>query len=483
MTQLAQLNAQCRRLAKDESGVVLAFTVIVFLSLFVIACSVYAVGENIRQRIELQNAADAAAYSGAVVQADAISRVAAINKALAWTHVQMGRTVMDYDVDVWLQAIITKWNVDYAACLAKILPYSACYLTFQKSWIGSDCGWYTSCSSGGKIQINKNKNYTINEIRSSWHASAPSLQSKINNYRASIKQMNAEEARIVSVLQSRIFSTVTNILQANAGDRSFDGHYYLSVVNPASDYFTTLNDEGCLLNYFTPQKSAKDVFQEGINVWFNLLGGTGIQRGYQQQANSLRADWKWHLEGWVWTKWGPRRRFSQNGSDKVLGSDVLHDANYYQTERVKAQILTPDFFGPKGAIVVSVARRMDNPLLFMVELPNKPGIYQFFDPRSSSKATPYTWATAAARAGYHKDGGGRDEYWTPDVSRHSGEANSWLNSAANLSQADWDAELIPVPWTGNTVQPLWNSPNWKPLSGSGSANMNKGTAPNGNFLH
>ena len=49
---LKESNNFCLRLWKDESGVVLAVTVVVLLTLFVMACSVYAIGETVRQRIE-----------------------------------------------------------------------------------------------------------------------------------------------------------------------------------------------------------------------------------------------------------------------------------------------------------------------------------------------------------------------------------------------------------------------------------------------
>lgn len=48
-------------LARDDSGVAFAFTVTAALIVFLFGFAVYACGETVRQRIELQNAADAAA--------------------------------------------------------------------------------------------------------------------------------------------------------------------------------------------------------------------------------------------------------------------------------------------------------------------------------------------------------------------------------------------------------------------------------------
>ncbi len=90
------------RLWKDDSGVAFVLTLGAFMLMFLLCCGVYAVGDTVRQKIELQNAADAAAYSAAVVQADTISRIATINRAMSWTYVQMTRRQMDFIVNQWL---------------------------------------------------------------------------------------------------------------------------------------------------------------------------------------------------------------------------------------------------------------------------------------------------------------------------------------------------------------------------------------------
>ncbi len=95
--------AETRRLAREEGGVALMLTLAVFLLLYVLCCGVYATGEIVRQRIQVQNACDAAAYSAAVVQADALSRMAVVNRAMAWTYIQLCREQMDYIVFSWLK--------------------------------------------------------------------------------------------------------------------------------------------------------------------------------------------------------------------------------------------------------------------------------------------------------------------------------------------------------------------------------------------
>lgn len=101
------------RLGKDDSGVAFVLTLGVFMLMFMLCCGVYAIGDTVRQKIELQNAADAAAYSAAVVQADTLSRIATINRAMAWTYVQMTRRQLDFITNQWLQRTVKVWTDDY----------------------------------------------------------------------------------------------------------------------------------------------------------------------------------------------------------------------------------------------------------------------------------------------------------------------------------------------------------------------------------
>ena len=59
--RLAEVLSLLRGLGRDERGFVVMTVLCVFLFLFVLCCSIYAVGETVRQKIRLQNACDAAA--------------------------------------------------------------------------------------------------------------------------------------------------------------------------------------------------------------------------------------------------------------------------------------------------------------------------------------------------------------------------------------------------------------------------------------
>ena len=99
-------------LRQDRQGFVVMSTLAIFLFLFVLCASIYAVGETIHQRIKIQNACDAAAYSAAVVQADGLSRMAVVNRAMAWSYVQMTNRQMDYITYRWLKLTCKRFQED-----------------------------------------------------------------------------------------------------------------------------------------------------------------------------------------------------------------------------------------------------------------------------------------------------------------------------------------------------------------------------------
>lgn len=484
---LSELNNFCRRLWRDDSGVVLAYTVIVFLTLFVVACSVYAVGEHIRQRIELQNAADAAAYSGAIVQADTLSRIAAINKAMTWTYVQMGRAEMDYAVDRWLERTLDKFRDDYMDGLKWLMQfdYIPCPQTFGNSWIGqTTCGNYPSCYVEGRIKINGGQAYSYKQLYGWWSTAPhwPELRTKIKCYRGMIKTMNEEEQTRISELKDKIQVCVASVLQRNVGYPNPMDCWYSSITTEPSEYFRNLTDEERLLQFFDSPTDAKSAFEDGIDVWYrNLDADDGIQRGYRQQSKILLSEWKWHLEGWKLTPKGCVLANMKDGQNKVRGSDAIDNQLYYETEKLQPKILTRTYFEPRQHVVVAVARKVANPLAFMFQ-PGAPGLFRMFEPEPTDGKPPFSWAAATSRAGY-RDGGGADgEYWTEN---HEG----WLDRPDNLSQWDWDAVLIPLKKrAGAPVLPaLWDSSDWFQLYGSdkktGLGSFAAGTAPVATPLH
>jgi hypothetical protein len=74
------------RLHHEEDGQVMLLALITSVFLVLIMAFPLNVGWTISKRIKLQNAADAAAYSAAVVQADGLSAIAWLNNAMSWCY-------------------------------------------------------------------------------------------------------------------------------------------------------------------------------------------------------------------------------------------------------------------------------------------------------------------------------------------------------------------------------------------------------------
>jgi len=209
---LKEANNLCLRLWKDESGVVLAITVVVFLTLFLMACSVYAVGETIRQRVEVQNACDAAAYSAAVVQADSMSRIGAINRAMVWTYAQLVKRDMDLIVDAWLTRAYIEWLID--KIVAQLINSLGMCGKGHPYWlVGAPFHWES-------MRLNRHISVDADEVL---QAVMGFLGQKIINlvmiesYKSNIQAMNAAIDDIIARMPDRIEHTVEEILGQHSG--------------------------------------------------------------------------------------------------------------------------------------------------------------------------------------------------------------------------------------------------------------------------
>ncbi len=487
---LAQANNTCRHLWADESGVVLAFTVVVFLTLFVLACSVYAVGENIRQRIELQNAVDAAAYSGAVIEADGLSRIAALNTALGWTYIQLVRMDMDYIVDKWLGLIEDAWEYDRAVVDAG--NSGSCGLCGKKArnhyhWVGQSAG------NHGTITLNGHSK-GIGEVKSDHKDIANSLLDKIINARGAINGINGAIDDIVASLPDHMAKVVKQELALNLSDTvnditSVDGsgdlRYACRVAT--TNCFGVPDERGFLRMIYHGSKDpgSVSVFGTGSDSWFPLSSGEGggFKRQYGFDGTSLRAYWNWHWERWigVTTETGHYDTFGGRGSgyNEILGDDSrIYRQECYETPSCRPRTLTGEYFQQGGTIVVAASRLAANPFQFMFPLELPSGLFGAFTPAGNSSGyfgRTRLWAVATARAGYQDrvrpcgvEGKGAynstpDSYliWTDETHRRTfwrqtgwqgGEAKS---SPYNLSDTDWDATLIPIARGWSERVPAW----------------------------
>lgn len=228
-----------RSLGRDESGAALVITLALFLFLFIMVSAVYAVGETIQQKIELQNACDAAAYSAAVVQADGLSRMATINKAMSWTYVQMSKRQMDYITYRFLRLTEQRFIQDYN----NAKDYHAC-CSFYKSiiQIPIPTGSWVSC---------KHKHHK--EGTGWWCGTGPGTKQHRK------LRINGREIEI---------DDLTNVLNAFGSQWDDDGCTYNQVSPPKPDTIPDneadiSNVETALLAYYN--KSKKDLLLTQYN--------------------------------------------------------------------------------------------------------------------------------------------------------------------------------------------------------------------------
>lgn len=484
---LTQLNKTCVRLWKDESGVVLALTVVVFLTLFVLACSVYAVGENIRQRIELQNAADAAVYSAAIVQADAISRIAAINRAMGWTYIQSGRMTMDYIVDKWLERVVQIWSED-RDMVTKKASQSDCVDGLNTGW--ND--WYVGKNYGDdSVYLNHRQWKSIGDVeakRSQADAAGKSystLGPKIDIASQAITAMGLAEVNIIDNLRGRMKSTAEEVLKKNVASLGGDVHFAF-LNHEATECFEVVKKEESFLRMLfgnPTQATETRVFgPEGTDAWFKNTGG--IQRYYLQTSQSLEATWNWHYGVWkershssgtppvsytscdrIDEKTRSRKRNGTGNERSVLGQDVAD--KYFTTTVAEPQWLRKEYFGEPGAIVVAVARCLQNPFLNTF---GDLGIFSSFNPTTSLNGNQFMWGLAAAKAGYRDNGRGGDGAYNPTCDSHDDTRDhdvlvnpgfhwkvntGWKYTAHNLTFSDWDTVLLPVRRAWSSREPAW----------------------------
>ena len=491
---LREANNFCLRLWRDESGVALALTVVVFLTLFMIGCAVYAVGEVVRERIELQNAADSAAYSGALVQADALSRIGAINRAMAWTYGQMCRMEQDYVVDKWLELVLKKFWQDYRK--ASTFNYSGmCNFgapTFF--WVGINQGMHK------KVLLNGHHIVSISRIQSARAGAAGSFPSKsyhalaplIDDCRRNIKAMNKAEKNIIGIFPKKITEAVEDVLSANVRDLDNDRY---SPAGSADLRYKLLPDEGVHKTYFDIETDEMRFLRfidwvpgdlgKGVQGgWYEKKTGRGIKRGYRRGHHILRAEWAWWSSKWKLVKAGcilvGTRQDSRFGGRAIKGDDSeIYVRNYYETELAEPRKLLKSFFGEDGTIVVGAARRMNNPWQFVV--PGQgPGDRGIFSMCTLDDDERFMWAAAAARAGYKLKRSGREKpgwYETTNWIFGPDDPRYW-----NIKWSDWDVIMLPLrrgwtygtygQWaggiTGGQILTKLAGGGWKPIPPTGS---------------
>lgn len=305
---------QIAGLRKDCRGFVVMSTLAIFLFLFVLCASIYAVGETIHQRIKLQNACDAAAYSAAVVQADGLSRMAVVNRAMAWSYVQMTNRQMDYITYRWLKLTCKRFKEDSDNAKAYAAQLTLCIDKELGAWailealitavvdriFNLDCStgngherdvadgraWWCGLKYGMDRQISLNVNegfmdaaqsslteqfLTLDIIETTINAIGKVIDSSstegnpegwgywlgklIDHDKKNIYRMNQTLERINTQMEISMKMTAENVLKAMLKDNRYDSKsvlqdYYISIHIPHAE--NPYNAENENYSFFSP---------------------------------------------------------------------------------------------------------------------------------------------------------------------------------------------------------------------------------------
>ena len=434
-----------KRLLYDDSGVAVAYTVLVSLFIFMLCISTYAMSENIRQKMELQNACDAAAYSGAVVQADMLSRIAVLNRALSWTYAQTNMRQMDFIVDRWLQDIhplyVSMRNDAYeangGACShggVSATNGARCLRDGQFAWIAGckiDGVWYAGCINLNGTPVN------ADTIKNAMGRAFDAEETNIQNGIANIDVLNEEIKWIRKNMNISISKAIAFELHDITGSYSYytDGQW--NNQNSAT-YITPQTNEDRFLNYSGTSRAA--AFQKGYDGagWWQLNSvpgadfSGGFSRNYSQGRTALVATCDAlayvHSDDQYGNCYCPP---SYSNSARRVGSAV-NPASAVPAE------LNPAFFGRAGSIVVTIKRQMQNPFADIFGQGNADsGLYAAFTGRGRDM-----WVISASRAGIRLNGDAAGYYRVhcPQNVRDLG----YTGDVWNLCEEDWDAVMIPV---------------------------------------
>lgn len=418
-------------LGRDENGAVLMVTLALFLFMYLSGAGVFAIGKVVKDRVHLQNACDAAAYSAAVVQADTLSRIATINRAMAWTYVSMTRRQMDYIVDKWLKNVAKFAKDDDTISLNTGRgPYSGWYLgetvaSYHDHLSRMEESFFPSLGIKIKEQIVADKE-TIDEMSKKCKDLRENLIERVEKVARKILEANVATGD--RVLHRWCISCTNNFMEDEENEAKFIKYVGATLDNP--------------LWFPKPKDRLGRKFDANEDLVATIMDSLGAIKDVVRASSFRHGDDCYDAP--------------YNVRPLKLKSNYFREANY---------------FGEAGTITVGLAKYNENPWYRILKTKTDTGgilkgIFAAFNPY---RFVEWTWAFSSAKAGYKASGDGKREYRI-----HGNTDGDW-----NLCVNDWDAVFVPVRRAVSTANtggewdyskpPLgdWiESGSWKPLSGS-----------------
>ncbi len=484
---ITQAKQTGKKLLIEDCGIAMPISLLVFLFLSFLCMSVFAVGEVIRTRTELQYKVDNAAYAAALVQADSLSRIAILNRALAWTYAQTNKRQMDYVVNRWLSESLETFIEDAETNEKQHLQASsaACTQHNINTLRGNDWGggglherhtteygyqYHDVCYgvsnmtddlkgklmeslaasslSGGVSAVEKIHGHFIDEADmrnakalqealgvegfapNQYASIASDIQIGFNN----IDTINEQIATIKNNMSAQIDSAVGKILgeDSNYHYSLALGKAWYSEENPvAANYLETISS-------WDEFKKRYMKFAEDTDEWYKNWWTSVDSKIQHQYSGNFELKWQGYYVGWICKQdnnshenttpvYGLKRiaKPGAHPNGNTAWGNLTGDMPWNLSPVAKPLKLNRSFFGKDGAIVIAVK----TPIPSLFRKMNLNG--GFFD---SFAITGDMWAISASRAGYR----------IPGITSSYENSKFEQDEQWNLFIDDWDAMLLPV---------------------------------------
>lgn len=471
-TVLSVFLGRCHDLGTETKGVALAATLAFFAPIYLVVVGIYGIGEIVRYKIELQNAADNAAYSAAVVQADYLSRMAVVNKAMAWTYVDLQKRSLDYAMDSFISQVLDQLQKDWewaaSKCIGKCCPEHEIkeinyFVGDPKHAIKAIL--MAGVSSPGKADrltiFNKYEKIRKRQLENAQRAYSFRKQAnkdKIKQYRDDIRAMNQKLTDLKKEMNDEVKKAALEVAAANMEECKDD--YIIKIIgNGGSDEsfeimktskeneknfisFADMIDKDAKYSTDETNQSLKKfdpkaVFGPGTDVWVQLDTSRqeGFNRYYQQSDDYHYAKWTKAWNHWTHVSHKllcicppPGKKNYGYETTVVRGTDVAVKYGIFSCKPLitrmpiggkddfpaKPWLLKEKFFGEGGSITVAIARKTRNPLKLFSSSDSSDcdGMHSVFNvkvDKIEGSRPEYMLAVASARAGYKKYNTNKEE--------------------------------------------------------------------------
>ena len=430
------LRQKIDRLVQDDDGAALVITLALFMMMYISCAGVFAIGQTVKDKMILQNAADAASYSAAIVQADTLSRIAVLNREMAWVYKDMVGRQMDYIVCRWLEDACNEYESD-----------------------ASTSDWMSDTEKTPNCITLRGQAGVLEADAKTESGKATALAEAIERDSRIINELAEAIRDLMDNYDTRVQDVVEDVLMANLPDsysrdvvwqcKRESPYSWSKVIGGGKDNeiaflaFADLDLEDC-------GNSHRD--------WFPVDNAA---------LTHVCADGSFFDSDWIW--WKPHNvpHYRNRAYNHV---DKLRDDSHVNVDPAQPRVIEKSFYDDegvrKGAITVGVAKYNRNPWARLVETGSdgvRRGLYEVFQPCRG--AIDWTWAISSAQAGY------RD--------RHESESEMDYRADWDEDDQDWnlrtdnfDAVYVPVcqSFVADDFKD-WIAKDWQTLSTSPASDL------------